>query len=745
MAALAHKINGKPKIGVLVQGLFEKSDSIGYDAVYQYNALSMMYPEYDVSIYAENFRSDIYGSIVIDDIEDIFSGRVKLDLIIYHFCDGWPKLEEWLKLFGGKIVVRWHNNTPPWFYLKQRHFASRTVDGYKSIIALANLRDDISFWVNSDFSADQLQKLVVQRLNLSVVYPASRYISSSIADNPAKRPTESKKPAERPVNLLFVGRLVAHKGHRHIIHVASIVSRLLTRNVRVQLPGRLLVGEDEYAAELLTLGDSMGVEVLLPGEVSEHELRQLYAAADAFVCLSEHEGFGLPVFEAMRCKVPVVAWACAALEELLIEHPLSTSEFRPEFFAAGIAAVVSDLECRDEILLHQSKVLEKYSAKVVNDQIRAAFALVSSANNIGAVEALPYDASILDEMVFRAKAVAGRYNYDSPFDFSGNYVSRYDIESTASYLQNIEDAENGVILQYLRGPDCPSMPGLWVAGARFHGHGITKGYAGASAEIENGFSGYLFYGPYLKLPKGAYVVELRASFEVGCFDELVVDAASTDGVLSERAISVTDLNAGTICLGFCLKTDSVDIEFRVRGICRRSGSVLLHGAVVTQISEEPDEGALDSDVLETISAAHLRLQLLKMYTADSVNKIAANLLRKKMEERDRFERDLVHAQEQLSAVVLELERDHATIQSMNESLQSAWQELSIKQSQLEDSVSDSAAKTKSLETEIARSELLTARLEELEEQLAARNRSPKFGLLAIGKSSKDAFSRKDVT
>ncbi len=69
----------------------------------------------------------------------------------------------------------------------------------------------------------------------------------------------------------------------------------------------------ERLVDELELGES--VEIL--NGVRDVELLAYWAVADVFVCLSEHEGFCVPVLEAMELGVPVVAYAAAAVPETL--------------------------------------------------------------------------------------------------------------------------------------------------------------------------------------------------------------------------------------------------------------------------------------------------------------------------------------------------------------------------------------------------------------------------------------------
>src|SRR5262249_51442635 len=156
-----------------VQGLFEKSDSIGYDAIYQYKCLcGANESSSNVLIFAEKFEPKLHPTLSVGTY-DAFLSSCKDNpdtTIIYHFCDGWPNLERFLTDWPGRLVVRWHNNTPPWFYATTNSRATlRTIAGFRRIIALAE-RPRTHVWANSEFSRRQLLNLVSTPTPTHVVY-----------------------------------------------------------------------------------------------------------------------------------------------------------------------------------------------------------------------------------------------------------------------------------------------------------------------------------------------------------------------------------------------------------------------------------------------------------------------------------------------------------------------------------------------------------------------------------------------
>ena len=85
------------------------------------------------------------------------------------------------------------------------------------------------------------------------------------------------------------------------------------------------------------------------GSVSPAELEAYYQAADVFVCASEHEGFCVPLVEAMGHGVPVVAYGVAAVPETVADAGLVLGDKEPLRFAAAVHRVVADGPLRSRL------------------------------------------------------------------------------------------------------------------------------------------------------------------------------------------------------------------------------------------------------------------------------------------------------------------------------------------------------------------------------------------------------------
>src|SRR6185312_16592384 len=78
-------------------------------------------------------------------------------------------------------------------------------------------------------------------------------------------------------------------------------------------------------------------------------LKAYYARASVFVCASEHEGFCVPVVEAMALKVPIVAYGTTAVPHTVGDAGLIWDEPDPFLLAQSIDTVVRDAAVRRQL------------------------------------------------------------------------------------------------------------------------------------------------------------------------------------------------------------------------------------------------------------------------------------------------------------------------------------------------------------------------------------------------------------
>ena len=172
---------------------------------------------------------------------------------------------------------------------------------------------------------------------------------------------------------LFVGRIAPNKCQHDVIGAFAVYRALFDPAARLSLVGGKT--SELYFRALELLAAELGVEdaVDFADFVTPAQLRAYYRSADVFVCLSEHEGFGVPLLEAMHAGVPVVARAAAAIPETVGGAGLLVPGPDPVVVAAAVDRVLSDAPVRDRMLAAGRARVARFSPERTGRQVLELF------------------------------------------------------------------------------------------------------------------------------------------------------------------------------------------------------------------------------------------------------------------------------------------------------------------------------------------------------------------------------------
>jgi len=140
--------------------------------------------------------------------------------------------------------------------------------------------------------------------------------------------------------VLFVGKLTRR---RHIPELVAGFNRAVERG----FPSRLLVlaGPDGHGLGAAAVSDR--VQVL--GHVPDDDLPALYRRAELVAYLSEDEGFGLPIVEAMRSGTPVLTLDRPVLREVAGSAAHYLTEATPDSIADALVLLFGSAERRNTL------------------------------------------------------------------------------------------------------------------------------------------------------------------------------------------------------------------------------------------------------------------------------------------------------------------------------------------------------------------------------------------------------------
>jgi glycosyltransferase involved in cell wall biosynthesis len=173
------------------------------------------------------------------------------------------------------------------------------------------------------------------------------------------------------VNFLFVGRIAPNKRIEDHIRLAELYKRNIDSYYRFIFVGRH-DGVPRYYAQIRALIAELNMlpdRFWFTGAVPDEDLAAFYRWADAYVSLSEHEGFCVPLVEAMAADVPVVAYAAGAVPETLGGAGLLFEPKDLEIAAELLGTVVYDREVRTRVLQRQRARLQDFAASKIEHRL----------------------------------------------------------------------------------------------------------------------------------------------------------------------------------------------------------------------------------------------------------------------------------------------------------------------------------------------------------------------------------------
>jgi glycosyltransferase involved in cell wall biosynthesis len=180
--------------------------------------------------------------------------------------------------------------------------------------------------------------------------------------------------------LFAPGGFDPRKNFARLIEAYSNLAPELRKRYQLVIASKL---HPPQRAELLDYAQRFGLrdeEMVLTGYVEDHELVALYSMTTLFVFPSTHEGFGLPVLEAMACGAAVIGSNCSSVPEVIGLEAALFDPHSPASITQKIQQGLQDNDFRDQLLANASSQSKRFSW----DE--------SAKKAIAAIEALPVTA-----------------------------------------------------------------------------------------------------------------------------------------------------------------------------------------------------------------------------------------------------------------------------------------------------------------------------------------------------------------
>ena len=290
-----------------------------------------------------------------EDYRDLIDDSHPDNILIHHFSLG-SRASRVAFALPDRMILVYHNITPVRFLLDVRSpVVAQCYTGRRELGAYAP-RCDLALG-DSAFNRSELDALGFPRTGVLPVVPDFAHLDVT------PHPWLARQFDDEATNILFVGRLIPNKRIEDLIGFFHAYRRRYNRASRL-----LLVGAhdlfDDYRAALADLVRRLGIpDVHLIGHVSNEELTALYDVADLFLSASEHEGFCVPLVEAFHKRIPVIAFAAAAVPATMDGGGVLYERKDPRHVASLINAVLTDAALEKEILAAQDAALARLRAR----------------------------------------------------------------------------------------------------------------------------------------------------------------------------------------------------------------------------------------------------------------------------------------------------------------------------------------------------------------------------------------------
>jgi L-malate glycosyltransferase len=258
------------------------------------------------------------------------------DVLLYQLGTASP-IAEFLVERRETLVLDYHNVTPAHFYAGWEDHTAEKVARARSQVAALAPRAALGL-ADSAFNASELRRLGC---------PQTAVVPILVETGPW--PDVDRAELERlstphgaATVLLFVGRLSPNKAQHRLVETLWFYRRWFDPAARLHLVGPAVT--ESYAKAVFAFAAELGLaaSVRHAQHLTEAQLAAWYTDADVFVTLSEHEGFCIPLLEAMRSDLPIVALAAGAVAETTGDAGLLLHDARPMAVATAVGRVRRD-------------------------------------------------------------------------------------------------------------------------------------------------------------------------------------------------------------------------------------------------------------------------------------------------------------------------------------------------------------------------------------------------------------------
>ncbi|MEQ8191112.1 MAG: glycosyltransferase, partial [Candidatus Eremiobacterota bacterium] len=262
-------------------------------------------------------------------------------------------------------ILIYHNITPEFYFPKGSPFSHYSIKGREQLKLLKNV---VTGAIGaSELNSDELRKLKYKKVQtLPLLIDIEKLVN--LKWNPSVFENNKKT-----FNILYVGRIVENKCHHDLIEIYKIFTQMSDRDSKLILAGDITSKDYHKRLYELIYKYRLHNKVIITGKISDGDLIAYYKVSDVFLCMSDHEGFGVPLIEAMVFDVPVVAYDSSNIKNTLNGAGILFKEKNYEDIAGFLSVLSKNKILRRNILNGQREVIKNYSENRIKNALFSFF------------------------------------------------------------------------------------------------------------------------------------------------------------------------------------------------------------------------------------------------------------------------------------------------------------------------------------------------------------------------------------
>jgi glycosyltransferase involved in cell wall biosynthesis len=318
-------------------------------------------------IYALTVDEDLRGEIL--PFEDATSRQG--DVTIFHYALPSPMTDAFAALQRGR-VLQYHNVTPAHFFARYDAGVFRLAALGRQELARLVGRTDVALG-DSEFNRHELDSMGFTNTG---VFPIA--LDPDRIRRAPRRPALERVLDDGLMNFLFVGRIVPNKKIEDHIRLAEHYKRYVDTEYRF-----IFVGKTDGLPRYYSMVRALVAEYQMPedrfiftGPVPEEDLAAYYRRARVYISLSEHEGFCVPLLEAMAADVPVLAYASTAVPDTLGGAGVQFSPKDLEFAAEMLGELAYNEDLRAQVIHGQRRRLADFGPERLSRDLTELLSMV---------------------------------------------------------------------------------------------------------------------------------------------------------------------------------------------------------------------------------------------------------------------------------------------------------------------------------------------------------------------------------